>query len=231
MKRATIGARLRACASLVRRGAVLADVGTDHAYLPIYLFDEGLIERAVLSDINEGPLAVALQNINECGYRDRVSLSLSDGAASLKDSGATDYAICGMGGELIADIVDRAPHLKDRGIRLVLQPMSRAAHLREYLFDSGFSILREVYSTDEGKHYLTILAEYIGERVGFTEAEAYLGKEGCAETSPALYEYMTGAYRSLMKIRDGKERGGSDASYERALLAEIEKRYDIRRYL
>ena len=188
MRGIRIGARLRACASFVREGAVLADVGTDHAYLPIFLFASGKIERAVLSDINAGPLAVAEENVRANGFYDRSSLVLCDGAGALAGMGITDYAICGMGGELIADIISRAEQLRDSSVRLILQPMSRVAALRTYLFENGFKILRELYSTEEDKHYVTILAEYTGERVEFSPHEAHFGKEGAASPSQELYD-------------------------------------------
>ena len=88
-----ISPRLAVCAQLVRSGAVLADVGTDHAYLPIHLLSLGKIERAVASDINEGPLEKARTNVMQSGFSDKACTVLTNGAAALSESGATDYAI------------------------------------------------------------------------------------------------------------------------------------------
>ena len=228
MKKYGIGARLLACASLVREGAVLADVGTDHAYLPLWLFSEGKISRAVLSDINEGPLLSARANVEREGRLDKVEFRLCDGAAALADLGATDYTVCGMGGELIADIIEKAPHLKNKDISLVLQPMSKKNILRSFLFDNGFDIVREVYSTEDGKHYVTLLARYVGERVEYSAADAELGKRGASERSAAKDDYMRAFSLVLTKIARGKEKGGEDASYERMILSEIESRFDIK---
>ena len=93
-----IDARLMSSANFVRAGAVLADIGTDHGYLPIVLLKEGRIERAVMSDINEGPLATARRNVEDEGLSDKCTLILSDGALALEGLGITDYSICGMGG-------------------------------------------------------------------------------------------------------------------------------------
>lgn len=224
----SIGDRLKACAALVRDGAVLADIGTDHGYLPIYLLDENRIDRAVLSDINKGPLAKAEENVTRRGYRNRVSLVLCDGASALSGCGATDYCICGMGGELIADIIAAAPHLKNNKIRLILQPMSKQEVLRNYLFNSGFSILKEVYSFDEGKYYVTVLAEYSGERVEFSAVDAYFGKMNVLVNSEAVLGYMKTKARSLESVIKGKREGGVDTSTEEHLLTALEERFGIR---
>ena len=128
-----INARLLCAAEFTRQNATFADIGTDHAYLPLFLLDLGRIKYAYCCDINEGPLASARRNAEERGRLDRTEFILTDGATALAGKGISDYAICGMGGELIADIIDRAPHLKDGTVNLILQPMSRQEKLREYL--------------------------------------------------------------------------------------------------
>ena len=228
MKKYGIGARLLACASLIREGTCLADVGTDHAYLPIYLLEAGRISRAVLSDINEGPLESARRNVADSGFSDRADLFLCDGASALADSGAMDYAICGMGGELIADIIEGAPHLRSGDIHLILQPMSKKHLLRAYLFEHGFDVLKEVYSKEDGKHYVTLLAKYVGERVKFSEADAELGKIGAASVTEELTDYMRAYRKTLRKVASGKAMGGEDSSYEERIIKEIERRFDIK---
>lgn len=228
MRNFTLGDRLKTCASLVREGSVLADVGTDHAYLPIYLLSEGRIERAVLSDINEGPLLKAKENVLANGYEEKVSLVLCDGAYALSECGATDYSICGMGGELIASIISSAPHLMDKKIRLILQPMSKQETLRAFLYDNGFSILAERYSFDEGKYYVSILAEYCGVKETYTAFDAYFGKAFvCDENADVMTEYMRVRKRVLEGIINGKREGNADCSEEESLIAELSRRFDI----
>ena len=228
MRNFTLGERLKTCASLVREGAVLADVGTDHAYLPIYLLSEGKIERAVLSDINEGPLLKAKENVIANGYSERVSLVLCDGACALAESGATDYSVCGMGGELIASIISSAPHLKDKKIRLILQPMSKPEALRSFLFDNGFSILEERYSFDEGKYYVSMLAEYSGKKEEYTSFDACFGKTFPSDDNVrVMTEYMKRRKRALKGIINGKREGNADFSEEERLVAELSERFNI----
>ena len=221
-----INKRLLSASELVREGAVLADVGTDHGYLPIYLILRGRIERAILSDINEGPLASARANAALCGVSQYVELVLADGAAALSDKGATDYSILGMGGELIARIVEDAPGLKSEAVNLILQPMTRPEALRKSLFDGGFSILREVYCRDAGKCYVIINARYSGERVGYTEADISFGTEEAffAAVSPEMLEYMTVARQRLEKIIGGKLSGGESCEREIALIEALKER-------
>ena len=175
MKSYTLDNRLMSAASFVRQGAVFADIGTDHAHLPIFLLKEGKIKRAVLADINEGPLASAARNAESEGVSHLTELVLTDGAAALSGRGITDYAICGMGGELIARIISSAPHLKAEGVRLILIPMSRQATLRTELAEMGFSILEERYTKSSNKYYVCMLAEYTGNVRPLTEWEAELG--------------------------------------------------------
>lgn len=221
-----INKRLLVCSELVRDGAVLADVGTDHAYLPIYLLEKGKIERAILSDINQGPLNKARENSEKAGFIDNVELHLCNGAAELSETGATDYAICGMGGELIADIIAHAPHLKDEKINLILQPMSRPEALREYLFSNGFEIVKEQYVTDTGKHYVCILARFTGVDTPINDADVYFGTSDAFvnANTKELKVYMNEKLLSLKRTVEGKRIGGIETCKETALLCALLER-------
>ena len=205
MSEAKLNGRLCSAASFVRQGAVVADIGTDHAYLPIFLLDRGIAKRAFAADINEGPLKKADENIRLAGLSALCECRLLDGAAGLLGLGITDYAICGMGGELIADIIERAPHLKDGGVRLILQPMSRQEHLRSYLMAAGFKIIAEAYSSDSGKDYVCFAAEFSGERCELSPIEQYLPVKG-AELfgKEAMLRYYKGKHHALARAADGK---------------------------
>ena len=141
MINATLDKRLLSCADFVRAGAVFADIGTDHGYLPLFLLKEGRIKRAYLSDVNRGPLSSAERNAKAEGLYDKCEFILADGASALCDKGITDYAICGMGGELISRIIEDAPHLFTEGTRLILQPMTKQEYVRRFLSEHGFSVV------------------------------------------------------------------------------------------
>ena len=213
-----ISERLLSCAKLVRAGAHFADIGTDHAYLPIFLLNSGVIESAVCSDVNSGPLKTAERNAREAGLYDKMKFILSDGADKLSGLGITDVAICGMGGELIADIVTRAEFFRVKGFRLILQPMSKSEVLRETILSLGFTVLSEVYSCDAGKYYVSILCEYTGEVEEWDEVRLSFGSLPKREelTSAALY-YLKARERALHRRIEGKRLGGEDYSYEERL--------------
>ena len=203
-----LNGRLCSAASFVRQGAVIADIGTDHAYLPIFLINSGIAKAAYAADINEGPLKKAEENILAAGLSGSIECRLLDGAYGLCGLGITDYAICGMGGELIAEIIGRAPHLKDECVRLILQPMSRQEHLRAYLCQHGFDILAEAYSSDSGKDYVCFLAEYSGKSASADGLDGYYlpARDAKLFGRDAMLRYYTSKYNSLKRAADGKRR-------------------------
>ena len=220
-----ISARLLAVAELTREGSFVADVGTDHAYLPIYLCAKGKIRGAVASDINRGPLDRAEINVKEYALEDKIALCLTNGLDGIDIYAPDDILICGMGGELIAEIINKAEWTKNKNIRLILQPMTKQEHLRRYLLTTGFEIIAESYSFAEGKYYVTVVAEYTGASRDPEIFECELGRE-CARAGDrvAYIGYLEGKARSLHKSLAGKMQAGLPTDAERELLAAIEKR-------
>lgn len=148
--------RLQTCASMVRENQVLADIGTDHAYLPIWLVKKGVIQKAIAADINMGPLQKAAFNIRRYNVGKQVDARLSDGLELIFPNEADDIVIAGMGGELIADIIEKAPWLKDVQKHLILQPMTSAPELRTYLTEHGFAVKQE-QAVQDGDHIYTVM--------------------------------------------------------------------------
>ena len=169
--------RLSCAASFVRQDSVTADVGTDHAYLPVSLLLRGVSRFAVASDIHRGPLERARQNAAKYGVSDRMRFVLADGLAGVEPEreGVTDIVICGMGGELMARIVGESAYTRRKGVRLILQPMSAADDLRLFLAEAGYRIDDERLCRAAGKLYACLCAEYDGVRRTFTPAELLLG--------------------------------------------------------
>ena len=130
--RPALDGRLAAAASFVRENAVVADIGTDHAHLPLWLLSAGKIRFAVASDINRAPLERAKKNAAAAGFSDRMDFVLCDGLSGLEPEkrGITDILVCGMGGELIARIVGESEYTRRPGVRLILCPMSQPDKLR-----------------------------------------------------------------------------------------------------
>lgn len=164
----TLDNRLKACAEFVTGKGTVCDVGTDHAYLPAYLVASGKCSAAVAGDINSGPLEFAEQTLIKYSLTDKIRLVQSDGLENIAPDGISDVVIAGMGGETICDIISRAQWLKKR-INLVLQPMTRASHLRRWLYRNGFEIKHEKAIKHERFIYTVINAAYTGNcfNIGF----------------------------------------------------------------
>ena len=140
--------RLSAAAEYARPGAVFADIGTDHAYLPVSLCLSGTAPSGVASDLREGPCRRAAGNIEKAGLSDRISVVMTDGLDGIDRFSPDDIYILGMGGELIASIIGRSEYVKKSGVRLILQPMTHPERLRAFLLGEGFDITDEKLVSD-----------------------------------------------------------------------------------
>ena len=139
--------RLLACCEMIRPGDRVADVGTDHGYLGIYLLKKGIASFVIASDINPQPLDSARRNAEKYGVKEQMTFHLSDGVQNIPRD--FDCLVCaGMGGDTMIHIFENAPWLRDPRYRLVLQCQSRRPELRCYLNEQGFRILREKLSQD-----------------------------------------------------------------------------------
>ncbi len=226
MSSESLDARLGSVAALVRQGAVLADIGTDHAYLPLFLLRTGRISSAFCCDVAEGPLARARENVGATPYADRIRFVLTDGLHGLENEDIDDITVCGMGGELISSILEAAPFVRDARYRLILQPMTKQEHLRAYLYAHGFRIEKEVYSEAEGKVYVAMRVRYDGRVRELTPIEALMGlTERINPSDEAQAAYFVGKRRALSTAVLGKIRGGQDAGEEEMLVSAIEKAF------
>lgn len=156
--------RLKAAASLVRQGSSAADIGTDHAYLPVYLIKNHICKSVIACDLRSGPLFNALETVRAEGLENLISLRLSDGLSELKENEAEDIIICGMGGTLIARILSQEDWICNEKYNFIFQPQSHADDLRRFLFGSGFSVTEEITLTDDGRDYLIFSSVFTGDR-------------------------------------------------------------------
>ena len=166
--------RLAAVASLVGKGTV-ADIGTDHAQLPIWLVQNGH-PRALASDINEGPCQRARVNIYDWGLHGKIKVKCCAGLDGIEDFSPDNIVIAGMGGEMITSILEASGYPKDSHCRLVLAPQSMQDVLRRYLCENGFSILDETVVFDGGKYYQILSAQYTGNVTLLADFEYKLGR-------------------------------------------------------
>jgi len=217
--------RLSLAASFVK-GKIVADIGTDHAYIPIFLLTSGKCNYAIASDINEGPLMRAKANAVSYGVDNKIYFGLTDGLRGLplEEKGVTDIVICGMGGELIASIIEASEYAKRKDVNLILQPMSSIDELRGYLADSGFEIKDEGICTSAGKLYQCINCSYTGEKYSLSASELALGKINITKgnSSPYFAPLLKRLIEQTRYIILGKQKGGNDAEKEKQLLSELE---------
>ena len=179
--------RLSLIASMVDRGAVVADIGTDHAHLPIYLVNNNVCPSALACDIKESPLETGRQNIVLCHLEDKIQTRLSDGLSNIKSNEADTFTIAGMGGDMIIHILSSCPYIFDDKYTLILQPMTKYPTLMGWLFDNGFEILRQE-CIHEGKHYYTVIkACFSGEKIPHEPEDEFLGKLDLSEEENRLF--------------------------------------------
>lgn len=197
--------RLKLCADFVRPGATLADIGTDHAYLPVWLCQNGICPSAIAADINPEPLKSGMLTIQKAGLADKIETRLSDGLAAIREAEADDIVIAGMGGELIADIIATCPFSENPEKRWILQPMTKSEMLLLRLNRSGFEILRQDCCVAAGKCYTVLQAAYTGNTTEKGALFPYLGKLTPWNNATHL-RFVNGHIDRLLKQANGDAR-------------------------
>ena len=217
-----ISKRLSSAASLVREGVRIADIGTDHAYLPIYLYLSGKVSGGVVSDINQGPVDRARANLCDYGCEDAFVAQRADGLDGVLAHGVEDIFILGMGGELIASIIENEPELKNEKYSLVLQPMTHPEILRKYLGKDGFEIDCELI-VEEDKIYQIMRARYTGRVSEYSLLELHFGARNLEKPTPELFALMKRARAVYCERVKGKALSGVDTSQENEMIEKIDK--------
>ena len=159
---------------MVRCGSKVADIGTDHGYLPAHLTRSGKCPSGIAADLRKGPLENARETIGIYGVEDKVQLRLSDGLDSVLPHECDDIVFAGMGGTLIAELLDRTPWIKDKSKRIIVQPMTHSEDIRIFFVNNGFTIIREDACRDD-RNYVAICAEYSGEILKKDELYFHIG--------------------------------------------------------
>ena len=222
----TPGARLLAAAGFARRGRRIADIGTDHAYLPVFLVGGGVSVCAEATDINRAPLERAAANIAAAGLSDRITVRLADGLDGVGAFAPEDIFILGMGGELIASILERAVFLHDpnRKTVCILQAMTSETDLRRYLAEHGFAVLREVLVKDKGRIYSLIACRYDGIVRKMSEAELCVGIYHVLHPDIELFlPYMDRKIRILSKKIAQMTDAGLPCEADKDVLCELQR--------
>ena len=204
-----LDSRLQQIAAFARSGSRLADIGTDHALLPVQLIRQGVCTYVIASDVKKGPVAVATRTVMEAGLTEKIAIRLGDGLSTVSPDEVDDIVIAGMGGETIIAILEAAPWVKSGHYRLILQPMTRAEKLRRFLWENGFEIEREQVVQD-GQHWYTVLqVGYTGVAVNPDAFSCYVGRILLSQGAPYL--------RLVAKRLQKQQQGGYDEEIARVL--------------
>jgi len=149
--------RLQAIADCIENGAAVADIGTDHGKLPVYLALKGTAQRIIASDISEGSLNAARALTAKHNVTNKIEIIHAPGLSALKSTDANTIVISGVGGETIINILQETPWVKDKYLKLILQPQTKLELLREYLQTNGYEINEEKTVLDRGREYKILL--------------------------------------------------------------------------
>ncbi len=204
--------RLQMLADLVPEGAQLADVGTDHGYLPVWLLQRGRIRTAIASDIGEEPLHHARRTAQEQGI-DGIDFRLCDGLQGIEAQEADTVVIAGMGGETIAHILQATPWTADGAHTLLLQPMTKAEQLRLWLSQNGYHFIKERLVWDKDFLYPIMLVTGGAQEV-LADAEQYSGV--LLEDDPLYSQYLQHQIDRLRRAIDGRSRANHETDREEA---------------
>ncbi|AOV07873.1 tRNA (adenine(22)-N(1))-methyltransferase [Sporosarcina ureilytica] len=166
--------RLQVVASYVKQDAILADIGSDHAYLPTYLVQKGVIQKAVAGEVVKGPYESAVKNVQRENVSDAVTVRLANGLFAIQDGDGVDtVSIAGMGGPLIAKILEEGKSLLTSVKRIITQPNIHAKAIREWSVDNGWSIIDEKILKEDGKIYEVVVLEK--GNASYSETDLLLG--------------------------------------------------------
>lgn len=219
-----ISKRLETVASFVEPGSVIADVGCDHGYIPIYLYQKGIIPKAIAMDVNKGPLERADIHIREYGLGEYITTRLSDGVCGLKPGEADAVVIAGMGGALMEKIIAGGEETLNSVSYLILQPQSELEHFRRFLHQKGYKIVQETMVLEDGKYYPMMKVKK-GVQKYERKIDYRFGKGLLAEKNEVLYQFLQKERQSLKAVKAHLEKADTKSAKERQKEIETDLEY------
>ncbi|MCC0685176.1 SAM-dependent methyltransferase [Clostridioides sp. ZZV15-6383] len=215
--------RLLKIASLVTDGKKIADIGTDHGYIPVYLLKKGRVPFAVLADVNKGPLDNARKEVIQNNFLDKVDLRLGSGIEILEIGEVEEIIIAGMGGILISELLEAKKEVAHSVEKLILQPMQAQEELRRYLLNNGYEILEEVLVREDFRIYEIIVAKYTGKNTIIEDEIYYEVGIKLLENKDSLFndfiEKKIRTYSSIVSKLEGKNGESIDKKREESEVA------------
>lgn len=183
--------RLQRISQFVTGGNILADIGTDHGYIPIYLVENGTIPYAYACDVKDGPLERARDHIMEHSLEDKIETVKSDGLEKLHKNQADTILIAGMGGALTVEILKAGSEVLDTAKELIVSPHSELNIVRKYLDGIGYEVVDEDMIIDAGKYYVVMKwVKKDREVFPYTECELFYGRILLKNNNHILYGYL-----------------------------------------
>ncbi len=181
--------RLHAVAGLVTEGASVADIGTDHGYIPIYLMEKGIAAKVIATDLNKGPLKRAESHIRQKRLKSVIELRISDGLSGIRPGEVDTMIAAGMGGGLVIKILSGGEAVVHTLKSMILQPQSEIYRVRQYVNEHGLRIAEEDMVEEGGKYY-PVLKVVHGDREQYEAWEYLYGKRLIEARHPVLYQYL-----------------------------------------
>jgi len=181
--------RLFNVSELITPGLTVADVGTDHGFLAIYLCQQKIAKAVIASDVKTGPLQKAADNIELAGLSEVIDLRLSDGLKMYEAGEVDSIVMAGMGGNLIIDLISESREVCEAAKELILSPQSDVSRVRHFLQNNGYMIISESMVFEEGKFYPMMKAIH-QEQNWDREIDFIYGKILLREENPVLHEYL-----------------------------------------
>jgi len=205
MNAQNLSKRLETVASFVPKGATVADIGSDHAYLPCYLVHKGIVQKAVAGEVVDGPYQSALKKVREEGMENQITVRLADGLAAIESGDGVDtITIAGMGGSLIVSILEKNPEKLESIQRLILQPNIHAKLIRQWALAHQWKIIDEAIVEEDEKIYEILVLERGS--MELTEAEILMGKELIREKSDVFVKKWTNEVQHMKKVLQSLEK-------------------------
>ncbi len=225
MPQLKLSGRLSAIAGLIPPEGGVADIGTDHGYIPVWLRLNGYTDHILATDINPQPLGNAIETAIEYGVEDKISFLMCDGLKGVCNKHLGCVVIAGMGGENIAEILSQAHWTAENGCLLILQPMTRADRLRSWLFNNGYVVTGETLVQDDRLY--EIITARGGRDALYTPGQLYTGRLSLIKGNPLFPQKLEGLIAKQKNAIRGLSRSvgeGDSLRLEqvRGLLAEFE---------
>jgi len=192
--------RLGLIADMVPQCDVVCDIGTDHAYIPIYLVMNNRCKRAVASDIRKGPIKVADKNIEKYNLRNYIDTRVGNGLETVRDGEEDTIIIAGMGGLIISGILEEGFETVKKANSLIIQPMYSIELVRKWLYENGFEIYDERLSKEDRRIYNVLAAKWTGSVQKKEEIYYYIGEKLFENRDELLESYIQNKLRQLNKI-------------------------------